>query len=425
MKPIILFLILISLSYADSFGSYIMSGSTGSTPEYPMGIFPDDSSTYWKRPYKVEFTSKFDGRTDTYTIAFPHNFDPSKTYPIWFKFSPYYGSGTNIDYPTFAWNLCDKQDVIFVGAHLRGPDGWFGDNTKLDSLDQANISKDLVELTNQITSLFNISYVASFGASMGGYSSLRFLTHLPQEYVGATVPSCPALYFRPWCADGSDSISTKVSEGFFNGVFVAILHGTEDGTVPVSVSENLTALVPDTEWWNFIPVPEKDHQSFFVTGTDDGFPNSEQWGISPIVPDIWNQIEQWEQAHPEKSETIINPSDFGWTSSDEWYLPENIRNASTKGTTSVQSINSQSINSQSISSHAVHLVGRNLRISSLEQGSTIELFDLRGRQILNQQLNITETVSLAEIQSGVYILKLTNSISPIKSQNSTHKITLY
>ena len=59
------------------------------------GIFPDSGGM--KRPYVVNFISRFDKTEDYFTIAFPKDFDPAKTYPLWFKFCPFYGSRLGVE----------------------------------------------------------------------------------------------------------------------------------------------------------------------------------------------------------------------------------------------------------------------------------------------------------------------------------------
>ena len=307
------------------------------------GVFPDASGM--KRPYVVRFASRFDGAEDYFTIAFPKDFDPNKTYSLWFKFCPFYGSRSALKRPTLAWNYCDANQVILIGCNERGVgESFLGDNRQL--LDEAflkekkykdlkpeNIPKDVLELMNEMCHLFKINYIGATGASMGGYSSLRLMTHLPREYVGVVISSCPAIYFRPYVKEGSDRITEAVKKGHFNDAFVKILHGTADDTVSVKVSKDLTAAVPEKSGWELVEIQDGKHTDFFCSfGTAANkklYPHDEDWGKSDVVPDLWGQIHRWEKAHPKLAERRLAPL-AEWQPGTSWYLPEAIVEAGRK-----------------------------------------------------------------------------------------------
>lgn len=295
------------------------------------GIFPD--STGMKRPYVVRFTSRFDGAADYFTISFPRNFDPQKTYPLWFKFCPFYGSRSAIKRPTLAWNYCDDNNAIIIGCNERGVgESFFGDNQQLrdpaflkekkhESLIPENIPKDVLELANEMCHLFKINYIGATGASMGGYASLRLMTRLPRDHVGVVVSSCPALYFRPWVKDGSDQITQAVKQGHFKDAFVKILHGTADDTVPIQVARELTAMVPDKHGWELVEVRDAGHRDFFCCSSQPKYPYDEDWGKSDVVPDLWAQIHAWENASPKRMQSRLPPL-ASWQPGASWYLPK-------------------------------------------------------------------------------------------------------
>ncbi len=310
------------------------------------GVFPESGKM--KRPYIVNFTSKFDGAKDYFTISFPKNFDPNKTYPLWFKFCPFFGSRSALKRQTLAWNYSDANDVILIGCNERGVgDSWLGDNEQLlmekrqkrykkrmktnKAFDPSNIRKDILELLNEMCHLFKINYIGATGASMGGYASLRLMTHLPKEYVGVVVSSCPAIYSRSWVKKASDEITAKVKSGHFNGKFVMIIHGTDDKTVPIQRSRDLTANAPDKKWWKLVEVKGAGHAPFFVVidYKNKKYPYDEDWGKSKVVPDIWDQIRTWEKAHPETVSQQLKPLE-GWRPDGKWYLPKEIVDASVK-----------------------------------------------------------------------------------------------
>jgi hypothetical protein len=294
-------------------------------------VFPDSSGM--KRPYIVSFTSRFDRVGDYYTIAFPKNFDPHKTYPLWFKFCAYFSSRSALKRPTLAWNYCDSNNVILIGCNERGiGESWLGDNRQLlgqelqkkyHGLNPENIHKDVLELMNEMCHLFKINYIGATGASMGGYASLRLMTLLPREYVGVVVSSCPALYFRPYVKDSSDQITAAVRNGQFNDAFVKLLHGTADDTVPVQVSRDLTAVVPEKKCWELVEVKDAKHRDFFCCASQPKYPYDEDWGNSDIVPDLWKQIHAWEKGNPKRMEGRLPPL-AGWTPGTAWYLPKAI-----------------------------------------------------------------------------------------------------
>ncbi|MCL5096003.1 MAG: hypothetical protein M1608_00405 [Candidatus Omnitrophica bacterium] len=300
-------------SWADTYAGY--------DQVYPSGRYP--STNACERPYRVLYTSNRDGAKDFFCLSFPYNFDRRKTYPVWFKFKPWYGSGTTISHPNFAYNLCDSNQVIYIGCNERGiGDASFGDNTNLPPALASAIPADMLELLSQLCYLFNINYVASFGASMGGYSALRFMVYLPSDYVGVTTPSCPALWFREYVQDGSDLILDAVRNGHFNDKFVMIMHGTADDTVPIEVSRRLTAAAPQTNWWQLVEAQGRVHEEFFcILHTNLAFPDEEEWGKSDVVPNIWQQIKGWEAAHPPYVNRRLPPLP-GWTRPTNWYLPK-------------------------------------------------------------------------------------------------------
>jgi hypothetical protein len=324
------------------------AGASATAAEYGVfakesGVFPDSSGM--KRPYVVNFASRFDGAEDYFTVAFPKNFDPSKTYPLWFKFCPFYGSRSALKRPTLAWNYCDANDVILIGCNERGiGESWLGDNTQLRgdelqkkyrNLQPENIHKDVLELLSEMCHLFNVNYIGATGASMGGYASLRLMTHLPKEYVGVVVPSCPGLYFRPWAKEGSDRITAAVKRRHFDDALVKIMHGTADDTVPVGVSRDLTSAMPKGPWWELVEVANGKHAEFFcIFGAGKPFPHDEEWGKSEVVPDLWEQIHKWEKAHPKMVDRRLPPLP-GWKPSGSWYLPKNIVAAAAKTDTSL------------------------------------------------------------------------------------------
>lgn len=298
---------------ADTFASY--------DQVYPSGRYP--STNHFERPYRVLFTSNRDGVKDFFCLSFPYNFDRRKTYPVWFKFKPRDGSGTTINHPNFAYNVCDSNQVIYVGCNERRiGDASFGDNTNVPPALAASIPADMLELLSQLCYLFNINYVAGFGGSMGGYSALRFMTYLPSAYVGVTTPSCPALWFRDYVQDGSDLIYNSVKNGHFNDKFVLIMHGTADDTVPIEVSRRLTAAAPQTNWWQLVEAQGRGHEEFFcILHTNLTFPDDEEWGKSDVVPNIWQQIKGWEIAHPQYVNRRLPPLP-DWKPPTNWYLPK-------------------------------------------------------------------------------------------------------
>lgn len=298
-------------------GADTYAGYTYSSP----GRFP---STNWlERPYEVRFTSNRDGVEDFFCLSFPKDFDPGKTYPVWFKFKPFYGSGSNIKQANFAYNLSDARQVIYIGCNERGVgDSSFGDNTNLPPATAQGIPADMLELLSQLCYLLKINYVASFGGSMGGYSALRFMVYLPSNYVGAVTPSCPALWFRDYIQDGSEVINAAVKDGHFNDKFVLIMHGMEDDTVPISISETLTASAPQTNWWQLVRAPSAGHEEFFcIFHPTLEYPFDEEWGKSTLVPNIWDQIKAWETAHPGLVNRRLPPLP-GWQRPTNWYLPK-------------------------------------------------------------------------------------------------------
>ena len=161
-------------------GAFAPAQETRTTEEYGVfsrdaGVFPESDGM--KRPYIVTFKSRFDGTEDYFTIAFPKNFDPAKTYPLWFKFCPFYGSRSALKRPTLAWNYCDAHDVILIGCNERGVgESWLGDNQllrgeelqkKYHGLQPENISRDVLELLNEMCHLFHINYIGATGAQHG------------------------------------------------------------------------------------------------------------------------------------------------------------------------------------------------------------------------------------------------------------------
>ena len=152
----------------------VCAGAGATAGEYGVfsrdaGVFPDSSGI--KRPYVVNFISRFDRAEDYFTIAFPKNFNPAKTYPLWFKFCPFYGSRSALKRPTLAWNYCDANDVILIGCNERGVgESWLGDNQQLRGeemqkqyrgLQPENIHKDVLELLDEMCCLFNVNYIGA------------------------------------------------------------------------------------------------------------------------------------------------------------------------------------------------------------------------------------------------------------------------
>jgi hypothetical protein len=314
------------ISRGDSYGEF----------RKERGVFPETKKLM--RPYKVKFKSKYDGVEDWFSICFPKNFDPKKSYPVWFKFCPFFGSRSAITAPSLAWNYCDANEVILIGCNERGVGAaWFGDNTQLTTkykgryknLIPGNLPKDVLEILNEICFLFNIEYVAASGASMGGYSSFRLMTYLPSNYVGAVVASCPALFTHPYTEKGSNVILDYIKKGHFNGKFVKILHGDADPTVPWENSQRLYDAAPDKKWCELVIINGGKHRNYFCQFFEPKthpYPNTEHWGVSEAVPDIWGQIVKWEQANPDIVNIMLKPLP-GWKKSNEWYLPKEIVDA--------------------------------------------------------------------------------------------------
>ena len=319
-----------AFSSAATFATYGANGCASGSPAYPAGLRSDNGSDPNKRLYRINFSSHDDNAADFYYLGLPHSFDSTKSYPLWFQFKPRCGSGTNICMPTFAWNYCDSNYVIYIGADLRmalsgNCDEYYGDNTGSSQYGPM-IGHDMIEIVNEMCYLFNIQYVAASGASMGGSSTIRFLGSLPKSYIGAAVPSCPSVWDHPYTQAGSDAIGDSAAHGHFNQVFVKLLHGTADPTVPIGNSDALTALVPDKQWWEEVRISGAGHGNFFYVSTSNGWPHDEEAGRSSQVPDMWQQIKNWETAHPEKVNRSLPPIP-GWVEPSRWYVPQNIYNA--------------------------------------------------------------------------------------------------
>ena len=301
--------------------------------------FPDDGLS--ERPYAVYFRPP-DHATDPnldydeYALSFPSDFDPSRSYPVWIKFLPFYGSFTGIYHHTFAENYCDDNQAIFVGFAARSGAGaggaggeWLGDNGSGWSdvyYYGPMIRNDLKELMNELCHLFNVKYFAFTGASMGGYSSFRIAADIPREHFGVVAASCPAIFYRDWVA-GQDLIEQKVQDGWFNDRLVFLMQGTEDDTVPVGQSDRLNNDAPDHTWWNYHRIQGAGHEEFFMIW--DG--NNEDWGhvqpaVSPNPNLVWDEVARWETAHPEIAGTLLAPIQ-GWSppaSTDDWYIPQDL-----------------------------------------------------------------------------------------------------
>ncbi len=135
-------------------------------------------------------------------MAFPKDFDPSKAYPVWIKFLPFYGSLAGIYHPSFAQNFCDENQVIFVGFAARSNTpvedaggAFLGDNPEYGTFFGPWIRNDLKELMNELTRLFHVKYFAFTGDSMGGYSSFRIAVDVPRDYFGVVCHELPGNLF--------------------------------------------------------------------------------------------------------------------------------------------------------------------------------------------------------------------------------------
>ena len=301
--------------------------------------FPDDG---WReRPYAVYYRPPDHATNphldyDEYAISFPSDFDPSRSYPVWIKFLPFYGSFTAIYHHTFADNYCDANQVIFIGFAARSGYGagnagaeWLGDNGSgwpEVYYYGPMIRNDLKELMSELCHLFNVNYFAFSGASMGGYSSFRMAVEIPRDYLGAVIASCPAIFYREWVA-GQDLVEQKVQDGWFDDRLVFLMHGTDDDTVPVAQSDRLDGGVPDRTCWSYHRIEGAGHEEFFMLL--DG--NDENWGqvaasVSSNPNLVWDAVGQWETAHQQIAGTTLSPM-AGWSppaSTDDWYVPQDL-----------------------------------------------------------------------------------------------------
>jgi len=292
-----------------------------------------------ERPYSVCFRPRDSHpqlQYDEYAISFPSDFDPTKSYPVWIKFLPFYGSFTGIYHHTFAENYCDDNQVIFIGFAARSGSGagdggaeWLGDNNS----GYANvlypgpmIRNDLKELMNELCYLFRVKYFAFTGASMGGYSAFRIAADIPREWIGAIVASCPAIFFRDWIA-GQNLIEDKVRQGWFNDRPVILMQGEDDMTIPVSQTDRLDSGVPDRAWWNYHTIAGAGHEEFFMVWGGA----VEDWGrvqlsVSSDPDMVWKKVKNWEEANPGIVDARLEPLS-GWTvpaSADQWYIPRGL-----------------------------------------------------------------------------------------------------
>jgi hypothetical protein len=299
--------------------------------------FPQNGSR--ERPYSVYFRphdSSPSLRYDEYAISFPSDFDPRKSYPVWIKFLPFYGSFTGIYHHSLAENYCDDNQVIFIGFAARSGSGaggagaeWLGDNNSGYSdvlYPGPMIRSDLKELMNELCYLFRVKYFSFTGASMGGYSAFRIAADIPRDRLGPVVASCPAIFIRDWIV-GQELIEEKVRQGWFDDRLVILMQGVDDETVPISQSNRLYNGVPDRTWWNYHTIAGAGHEEFFMVW--DGL--TEDWGqvqssVSSDPDMVWKMVKSWEETQPGVADTQLEPL-YGWTipvSPDQWYIPRDL-----------------------------------------------------------------------------------------------------
>ena len=301
---------------------------TGEVTHFPQ------SSEQWHRPYSVRFITRDQfAVTDEYALSFPKDFDPSKAYPVWIKFLPFYGSLAGIYHDTFATNYCDDNQVIYVGFAARAGEGagyagqeWLGDNPEYGMYYGPWIRNDLKELMNELMYLFRVEYFAFSGDSMGGYSAFRIAADIPRDYFGAVVASCPAIFFREWVA-GRDLIVQKVREDGFRDRLVFVFVGTNDEPEMVQGCDMISSDAPSKEWWHYYRIEGAGHEGFFMIETEEG----DQWGrVKPSVSSnpnlVWDRVQEWETAHPEIANTVLSPMQ-GWSPpspTSDWYVPRDL-----------------------------------------------------------------------------------------------------
>lgn len=286
------------------------------------------------RPYSVYYHPR-DNQSlyDEYALSFPANFDPTKAYPVWIKFLPFYGSFTGIYHDTFPVNYCDKHQVIFIGFAARAGAGCgyaggesLGDNPEDGQYPGPYIRQNLKDLMNEMCALFKVRYFAFTGASMGGYSAFRIAADIPPGRFGVVVASCPAVFFRDWIT-GTPLIVNRIQNGWFNNRLVILLQGAADDTVPIEQTNQLDSYQANRDWWEYHVTPGAGHEEFFFI--TDG--ENENWGVVPpnvsSNPDyVWDRAAAWETAHPAIAGGVLSPTP-GWTaptSPGDWYIPRSL-----------------------------------------------------------------------------------------------------
>lgn len=286
------------------------------------------------RPYSVYYHPRDnESLYDEYALSFPSNFDPTKAYPVWIKFLPFYGSFTGIYHDTFAANYCDTHHVIYIGFAARAGAGCghaggesLGDNPEYGLYPGPFIRQNLKDLMNEICYLFKVRYFAFTGASMGGYSALRIAVDIPSERFGVVVASCPSVFFREWLT-GTPLIVNRVQNGWFNSRLVILLQGSVDDTVPVEQTNQLDSYQTSRDWWEYHVIQGAGHEEFFFI--TDG--ENENWGVVPPKVSsnpnyVWDRVTAWEASHPAIANSVLSPTP-GWTapaSTGDWYVPRSL-----------------------------------------------------------------------------------------------------
>lgn len=322
--------------------SITYSGSAA-TPRAQWGVSPwTGNNTRFpacgaeERPYSVEFVPRDNNAIyDQYALSLPKNFDPKKSYPVWIKFLPFFGSRSGIYHDTFAANYCDSNEVIYIGFAARACEGAgeaggesLGDNP-YGMYYGPMIRNDLKELMNEICYLFKVRYFAFAGASMGGYSAFRIAADVPRNYFGVVVASCPAIFWRDDFPVGQWLIEQRVQEGWFNDRLVLLMHGIDDDTVPIADSDRLTSDVKNRQWWNYHRIAGAGHEDFFMIW--DPAQETENWGVSPPNVSanprmVWDCVKEWEDKITSVSAGLLPPMP-GWqipAATDDWYIPQDL-----------------------------------------------------------------------------------------------------
>jgi predicted esterase/uncharacterized protein (DUF2141 family) len=209
-------------------GKDLLSKINKFAKEYEMFQKGKDPFTEKMEPYRRAFKSKYDNTYQPYTINFPENYDSTKKYPLLV-----FLHGSGVDEQGLLNSPRSNGKFIEIAPFARDMYNCYSSDSS---------QNDIIEAIEDVITNFPIdtSKIIIGGFSMGGYGALRTFYEHPDMYKGVAVFAGHPHLASNWLDGEHPNFLYKKYLNVFVNKSVFIYHGAKDGSLPVSLIENMS-----------------------------------------------------------------------------------------------------------------------------------------------------------------------------------------